>query len=95
MDPVTLAHLAADPEPRYVEIAKNQPEYQTLPALVYNDGSVLTEWDLTEDERLRLIRGERILLWVWAFPTRCRHCDLVNGPKLQPIALEVTSEDRA
>jgi hypothetical protein len=95
MDPVALPYLASDPEPRYIEIAKDQPQYRTLPALVYNDGRVLTEWSLTEDERQRLIRGERIRLWIWAFPQRCRSCGITNGPKLQPVALEITSEDVA
>jgi hypothetical protein len=81
MTPVALPELAADPEPRFVEIAKDQPEYQTLPALVYTDGKILTEWALTEDERAAIARGENLRLWVWTF-----------GRPLQPIALEVTSE---
>ena len=81
MKPVDLAALAADPEPRAVVIAKDQPPYDPLPALVYQDGKVLTEWALTEEERTRLIRGERIRLWIWTF----------NKP-LQPIAIEVTDE---
>lgn len=81
MTPVALPELAADPEPRYVEIAKYQTEYAPLPALVFRDGKVLTEWELTEDERIRLIRGERLRLWIWT-------C----GERLQPVALEVTSE---
>lgn len=84
MKPEDLSALAADPEPRFVMIAKDQPEYMPLPALMYKDGKVLTEWSLTEDERQRLIRGERIRLWVWTF-----------GLPLQPIALEITDEHRA
>jgi hypothetical protein len=53
MNPVDLSALAQDPEPIFVEIAKDQPEYRTLPALVYRDGKVLTEWTLTEEERRR------------------------------------------
>jgi hypothetical protein len=82
MKPVDLAALAADPEPRFVVIAKDQPQYEPLPALVYNDGKVCTEWDLTEEERLRLVGGERIRLWVWT-----------HGLPLQPVALEVTKPD--
>lgn len=93
MDPVNLAHLAQDPEPRFIEIAKNQEEYQTLPALVYRDGKVLTEWRLTEEERARLVAGETIRLWVWVHPTVCDQCGATRAPKLQPIALEVTTED--
>ena len=84
MDPVDLSMLAADPEPRFVEIAKDQPEYRTLPALVYKDGKILTEWSLTEDERARLIRGENLRLWIWSF-----------GQPLQPVALEVTDEHQS
>ena len=81
MDPVDLSMLAADPEPRFVEIAKDQPEYRTLPALVYKDGKILTEWSLSESERALIARGENIRLWIWSF-----------GQPLQPVALEVTSE---
>lgn len=82
MEPVALPELAADPEPRFVEIAKNQPEYLTLPALVFNDGRVMTEWQLSQEELGRLQRGERLRLWIWTF-----------GHPLQPVALEVTSEE--
>lgn len=83
MQAVSLDALAAaDPtRTRSVVFAKHQPEYLPLPALVFQDGKVLTEWQLTEEERARLVAGERIRLWIWTF----------NGP-LQPIALEVTDE---
>jgi hypothetical protein len=83
MIPVDLSLLAQDPEPMAVIIAKDQPEYDPLPALIYTDGRVLTEWSLTEEERGRLIAGERIRLWVWTF----------NHP-LQPLQIEVTDEHR-
>ena len=79
MTPVALDALAGDPEPRYVIIAKDQPQYEPLPALVFSDGRILTEWSLTEEERERLIQGERIRLWIWA-------C----GQPVQPVALQVT-----
>jgi len=75
--------LAADPEPRYVVLAKDQPQYDPLPALIFMDGKVMTEWKLTEEERGRLIAGENLRLWIWTF-----------GRPLQPIALEVTDEHR-
>lgn len=83
MKPVDLSALAADPEPRHVVIAKDQPQYDPLPALIFRDGKVMTEWELTEDERARLISGERLRLWIWTF-----------GRALQPIALEVTAEEK-
>ena len=92
MEIIARPELAADPEPTFIEIAKNQPEYRTLPALVYQDGKVLTEWRFTEEERAAIARGEDLRLWVWAHPQVCRACGVVQPAKLQPIALEVTSE---
>jgi len=80
MTPVSPTVLA--PDARLVVFAKDQPEYLPLPALCFPDGRVLTEWRLTEEERARLVAGETLRLWMWTF----------NQP-LQPIALEVTSED--
>jgi hypothetical protein len=75
-----------------VVIAKDQPEYVPLPALVFEDGKVLTEWGLTEAERLAIAHGENLRLWVWVFPHRCAHCGHVEAGKLQPVALDVTDE---
>lgn len=66
---------------RAITFAKDQPEYTPLPALVYPDGKVLTEWTFTDEERAAIARGENVRLWVWTF-----------GHPLQPVALEVTSE---
>jgi hypothetical protein len=93
MEPVALPHQAADPEPRYVEFAKDQAEYQTLPALLFLDGKVLTEWQPTEEERERLLRGENVRLWVWLHGQRCPNCMTSLPRRLQPVALEVTQED--
>ena len=82
MTPRDLVDLAADPEPRSVILAKDQPQYDPLPALVYNDGRVLTEWTFTEEERERIIRGENLRLWVWT-------C----GRPFPPVALQITDED--
>lgn len=64
-----------------VVFAKDQAEYVPLPALVFPDGKVLTEWALTEDERAAIGRGENLRLWIWTF-----------GRPLQPVALDVTDE---
>lgn len=93
MEPVALPELAADPEPRFVEIAKNQPEYITLPALVYNDGTVLTEWQLTQEEIGLLQRGERLRLWITVHPQVCPSCQSLQPARLQPVRLNVTSEE--
>jgi hypothetical protein len=84
MKAVALDALAADPDSRPVVFAKDQPEYEPLPALIFSDGKVLTEWQLTEEERARILAGENIRLWIWT-------C----GQPLQPVALEITGKDDA
>jgi hypothetical protein len=66
---------------RAVTFAADQPEYAPLPALVFPDGSVLTEWTFTEEERTLIARGENLRLWIWPF-----------GCPLQPVALVITDE---
>jgi hypothetical protein len=93
MKPVDLSSQAADPEPRYIEIAKDQKEYVTLPALVFLDGKIMTEWQPSEEERQRLIRGENIRLWIWVHGQRCPNCHTSQPRRMQPVMLEITSED--
>lgn len=69
---------------RPVVFAKDQPEYDPLPALAYPDGKILTEWEFTDEERQKIARGENLRLWIWTF-----------GKPLQPIALDITSEQQA
>lgn len=69
------------PGTRAVTFAKDQPEYLPLPALLYADGKILTEWTFSEDERAAVARGENLRLWIWTF-----------GKPLQPIALQLTDE---
>lgn len=61
-----------------VVFAKNQPEYLPLPSRVYEDGTVVTEWEPSDEELERLKIGGRIRLTVLTF----------NRP-LQPVILEV------
>jgi hypothetical protein len=68
---------------RAVVFAKDQPEYIPLPALVFPDGKVLTEWAPSDTERAAIARGENIRLWIWPF-----------GQPLQPVALDVTDEHK-
>lgn len=75
-----------------IVIAKDQPEYIPLPALVYPDGKVLTEWSFSEAERAAIARGENLRLWVWVFPRQCGSCGAREAGKLQPVALDVTDE---
>lgn len=81
MNPIDVEAMAG-PTSRYVVIAKDQPQYRPLPALLFTDGKIMTEWQLTEEERERILRGENIRLWIWT-----------HGRPLQPVAIEVTSED--
>lgn len=64
-----------------VVFAKAQPSYSPLPALLFDDGRVLTEWAFTEQERTAISRGENLRLWIWT-----------GGHSLQPVALQVTDE---
>jgi len=63
--------------------AENQSQYLPLPALVFEDGKILTEWTLTEAERVRIAAGENIRLWIWTY----------NRP-LQPVALQISGDER-
>lgn len=58
-------------------IAKDQPEYNTLPAYRDADGSVLSRWRLSWRERLRVLIHGDVYVWVQTF----------NHP-LQPILLD-------
>ena len=62
----------------YVTFAKNQPQYDPLPAAVDADGVVMTEWEFTAEELAAALAGGRLRLWVWTF----------NQP-LQPLKIEV------
>lgn len=59
-----------------VTFAKDQPEYQPLPAMKLPDGSVITCWELTEEEKEIVLKTGKIYLNQLAF----------NQP-LQPVLL--------
>ena len=61
-----------------VEFAKDQPEYQTLPAFRSPDGLVQTEWEFTDEEREQIANGGRLRLWTHTF----------RRP-FQPVQLEI------
>lgn len=65
-----------------IVFAKDQPEYQPLPASVDANGLVMTEWEPTEDERHALMLGGRVRIWLHTF----------NRP-LQPIRVEVAEPE--
>lgn len=76
--------IAIEPtgEGKLVIIAEDQPEYLPLPAkfITYDNGSleVHTEWSLTSDERIAIMSGVNIHLYIMTF----------GGP-INPIRLEV------
>lgn len=71
------------PGPRECRVvfAKDQPEYDPLPAVYTpNDpqGCVRTEWELSAEELATVMNGGRVRLWIWTF-----------RQPLQPVMLEV------
>lgn len=65
-------------EQHEIVIAKDQDEYENLPALMVGDGQVITRWRLTWRERLTVLFNGDLYLWVWTY-----------GKPLQPVYLEV------
>lgn len=61
-----------------VMLAKDQPQYQPLPAYISTDGRALTLWKLTWKERIRILFGSPL----WISQLTC------NQP-FQPILPEV------
>jgi hypothetical protein len=59
-----------------ITFAKDQPQYQPLPAIRTPDGAILTRWEPTPEERRAIAEGGSIYLAVWTF----------NNP-LQPVLL--------
>lgn len=67
-----------------VVYAKDQPEYNKLPAIRLDcrQGEVITRWRPNAEELELLNRGESIFLHIWTF-----------GDRLQPILIEVDTAD--
>jgi hypothetical protein len=61
-----------------VVLARNQPEYDPLPAAVSQDGLVMTEWEFTAEELAAVLAGGRLRLRTFTF-----------GHPFQPVQLEV------
>lgn len=62
--------------------AKDQPQYNPLPAIKTADGKVTSRWELSFDERMAIARGADVYL------TQHTH----NHP-LQPVLLQVLSPE--
>jgi hypothetical protein len=67
---------------KHTVYAKDQPEYLPLPVLKTPDGRVISQWELTEAEKIHLANGGKITLVSHTF----------NQP-LQPIILTVGGLD--
>jgi hypothetical protein len=69
---------------RLVQFAKNQPQYEPLPAYIEDSpmGTVITEWELSEEERKAIAEGACII----------RLSILTFQEPLQPVKLEVIEE---
>lgn len=76
-----------------ITFGANQPQFEPLPALLYPDGTILIEWEFTDEERAAIARGENIRHWV-VKPQHsyCEHCAAENPCYFHPVRLEVTSE---
>jgi hypothetical protein len=65
-----------------VVYAKDQPEYQPLPCIRAADGTILTRWNLNEEERRQVAEQGYVYLSVMTF----------NQP-LQPLLMTVDPPD--
>jgi len=66
-----------------IVLAKNQPEFDPLPALPVDDAQkVITRWRFSWRERLQVLFRGDLYLWIWTFQR-----------PVQPVALEVIRPD--
>jgi hypothetical protein len=61
-----------------IVFAKNQPQYKTLPAFRYDDGTVLTRWHMSLRERFTAFFRGDVYVWIRTF----------NQP-LQPLKVQI------
>jgi hypothetical protein len=50
-----------------VVVAEHQDEYQNLPAIFLGDGSILTRWQLTEEEKQHVLETGDVYLQMYTF----------------------------
>jgi hypothetical protein len=65
-----------------VAFGANQPEYMPLPAVCLDgaEGEILTRWELTDEDRARILAGGSVYLHIYTF-----------GQRLQPVLLSTES----
>jgi hypothetical protein len=51
-------------------IAKDQPQYVPIPSVITPDHRVITRWRPTDEERMRILKGEDIFLTIFGTPIR-------------------------
>lgn len=81
MTPVDLPEPAPHGYDRIVYTSRD-PQVTPLTVMRAPDGTCYSEWELSPDELLRVMRGERLRLWIWTF-----------GEPLQPVALGVVDSE--
>jgi hypothetical protein len=83
MKPITPREPVWTKDVKYklITYAKNQPQYEPLPAYVEDSpmGTAITEWEPTSEERRLIINGANIRISVLTFKQ-----------PLQPLKVEVT-----
>jgi len=74
-----------------IVFAKNQPQYIPPPASVDNEGTVVTEWELTDDEQEMIFQGGhlRVILMYALSVKECPNCKITNVNPLSPLKIEV------
>lgn len=73
-----------DTKQNEIIIAEHQDEYQNLPAIYTNTGTVITRWEMTPEEREKFLNDGELYLTVETF-----------GDKLQPFMLSVEAPELA
>lgn len=74
-----VAPQVVPPGASRVVFGRDQPEYQELPAVIYTDGLVMTEWEPTAEELHRLMCGGLVRIFLHTFQQ-----------PVQPLTAEVT-----
>lgn len=78
-----------------IEIAKSQSEYLTLPSIKMQDGTILTRWKLTDEEKQKVVEQGYVYLELLSFnqalppgtiqPMRMS-ADIPEGFEAKPLA---------
>lgn len=64
---INPAGFIAPPGTEQVVFARDQPEYEPLPALLTPDGKVVSQWKPSVEELAAIAAGAPITLVVWTF----------------------------